>query len=461
LPAKGLRVERVSADLDGAAREEAARLVEVMDGHVDEQRLLHLELEAVEERHPAKVDPNCLHPPERSASHLGLHRAVAAAEAVVLAGHECPARLVGALDQLPRLADAGRERLLDETMHSGFQRLERQRSVRGWGRDDEHCVGLDLAARRLQGHEPQPLVERHLLADQPKLFGIGVDQGSEVPVRRGLHLGRPARAHAPTPTWIIWQRELLAPHAEVVEVDRSIPPHLLKPLVPRVRPADKMILVDVDVVVLRPLTPLLAETAGVVVFADPVAHRFHSEWAELLDLPPMRPGPYLDSGFFVLNGSVGQSVVDLVAEKQQWIDAASSRYGGSRSSSPFYYVDQDVWNAVLASSVGAAELAVQPADLAPHPPFSVSEGREPPPPPRGPKALARFDRGQRHSRLLPRLLLGPDVALRLEPDQVPLRLRRGLVADAERMRVEAAARAYWLRGRVGLRRRHAERRRRT
>jgi hypothetical protein len=259
-----------------------------------------------------------------------------------------------------------------------------------------------------------------------------------------------------------WQRELLAAHAEVVEVDRSTPPHLLKPLVPRLRPAGKMILVDADVVILRPLTPLLAETAGVVVFADPVAHRFHPEWAELLDLPPMRLGPYLNSGFFVLNGSVGESVLDLVAGKQHWIDAASSRYGGSRSSSPFYYLDQDVWNAVLASSVDAAELAVQPADLAPHPPFSVSEGREP-------FLLHHVDRkpwldstrANAYSRLLPRLLLAPDVALRLAPDQVPLRFRRGLVADAERMRVETAARAFGLRGRVGLRRRLAERRRRT
>ena len=93
-----------------------------------------------------------------------------------------------------------------------------------------------------------------------------------------------------------WQRELLVPHAEVVEADRGIPPYLLKPVLPRARPTEKMVLLDVDLVAVRPLTPLFDETAAVVAFADPVAHRFHPEWAEFLDLPPLRPGTYLNSG---------------------------------------------------------------------------------------------------------------------------------------------------------------------
>jgi hypothetical protein len=259
-----------------------------------------------------------------------------------------------------------------------------------------------------------------------------------------------------------WQRELLVPHAEVVEADRGIPPHLLKPVLPRARPAEKMVLLDADLVAVRPLTPLLDETAAVVAFADPVAHRFHPEWAELLDLPPIRPGTYLNSGFFVLNGSVGRSVLDLVAEKQEQIDAATSRYAGGRPSSPFYYLDQDVWNAVLASSVDPGELAVEPADLAPHPPFTGSDECEP-------FLLHHVDRkpwlgstrANAYSRMLPRLLLGPGVTLRLQPDEVPLRLREGRLADVERARAEAAALAHGLRGRVGLRRRLAERRRRA
>jgi hypothetical protein len=155
-------------------------------------------------------------------------------------------------------------------------------------------------------------------------------------------------------------------------------------------------------------------------------------------------------------------VLDLVAEKQEKIDAATSRYAGSRPSSPFYYLDQDVWNAVLASSVDPGELVVKSADFAPHPPFTGSQEYEP-------FLLHHIDRKpwlestrtNAYSRMLPRLLLGPNVTLRLQPDEVPLRLREGRLAAVERARAEAAALAHGLRGRVGLRRRFAERRRRA
>src|SRR5207247_5704741 len=45
-----------------------------------------------------------------------------------------------------------------------------------------------------------------------------------------------------------------------------------------------------------------------------------------------------------------------------------------------------------------------------------------------------------YARLLPRLLLAPDVALRLRPDQVPLRLRQGPLAAADRRRADVQAR---------------------
>jgi hypothetical protein len=257
-----------------------------------------------------------------------------------------------------------------------------------------------------------------------------------------------------------WQLEALAPHAEVVAVDRETSPYMLKTSLPRGRPAWKMVLLDADLLVLRPLTPILEEQAAVVAFADPVAHRFHPEWAELLDVPPIRRLPYVNSGLLVLSGDIGRSILDLVAGKQKRVDTATTRAEGGRPSSPFYYSDQDVWNAVLASSVDPGELVVLPAELAPHPPFTASVGQEP-------YVLHHVDRkpwlhstrANAYSRLLPRLLLGDDVALRLEPAQVPPRFRAGTVARLDRLRAEASALAYGLRGRVGLRRRLAERRR--
>ncbi len=256
-----------------------------------------------------------------------------------------------------------------------------------------------------------------------------------------------------------WQRALLAPHAEVVEIDRDVPPYVLKPLLPRQLPAERMVLVDADMIALRPLTPLLEERAGVVAFADPVADRFHPEWPELLDLPPLRRGPYVNSGFFVLGGGVGPSVLALVAEKQTRVDLDTTRYAGAPATSPFYYLDQDVWNAVLASSVEPHDRSILPAELAPHPPFAGTDGHSP-------FFLHHVERkpwlsatrANAYSRLLPRLLLADDVAIRLRPEQVPLRFRSGPLAGLERARTEGVALAHALRGRVGLRRRLAQRR---
>jgi hypothetical protein len=270
-----------------------------------------------------------------------------------------------------------------------------------------------------------------------------------------------------------WQRELLTAHADVERVPPDAPPYLLKQVLPRRRPAETMALLDADLVVLRPLDDLMSGTRAAVAFADPVAHRFHPELAGLLGLPPLRPGQYVNSGLLVLSGENGRAALELVEEKQERVDVHAIRQRGGRPESPFYYADQDVWNAVLASSLTDSDVEVHPADLAPHPPFddlrpvtgsdvrlAYEDGREP-------YVLHHVDRkpwlvstrANAYSRLLPRLLLGEDVPLRLEPDRVPRRFRTGLGAFVASMAAEGAALAYGTRGRLGLRRRLAERRR--
>jgi hypothetical protein len=73
-----------------------------------------------------------------------------------------------------------------------------------------------------------------------------------------------------------------------------------------------------------------------------------------------------------------------------------------------------------------------------------------------------------YSRLLARLLLGDDVAVKVPREEVPLRMREGLVAGLERRRVAALDLARWhvrdvipewigerTGGRLGRRRRNA------
>jgi hypothetical protein len=123
-------------------------------------------------------------------------------------------------------------------------------------------------------------------------------------------------------------------------------------------------------------------------------------------------------------------------------------------SAPFYFADQDVVNAVLAALLTPDEILCLEHRLAPHPPFTdVAVVDE--------QQLSCVSRDGTHpyllhhtlakpwlkptpvnaySRLLPRLLFASDVALRLRPEQVPLRLRTGRLGHVDRARADVQAR---------------------
>jgi len=271
-----------------------------------------------------------------------------------------------------------------------------------------------------------------------------------------------------------WQRSLLEPHAEVVRIEAPVVPHLLKPMLPLDRPAEVMTIVDADVLVLRPLAPLLqAAAAGrFVAFADPVSHRFDDRWESLLDLPPLDRRPYVNSGFLVLPPTSGGRVCEAVLNGQARVEQLSSPTTPRRPTDPFFYVDQDVWNAVLASLIPSDEIEILEGGLAPHPPFSglrlldlktarcaYSDGREP----YLLHHVARKPwlaptRSSLYSQLLGRFLLGDDLALSLDPRHLPLRFRSGVLALLDRFRAEGLGVVHQQRGKLGLRRRLGERR---
>jgi hypothetical protein len=261
-----------------------------------------------------------------------------------------------------------------------------------------------------------------------------------------------------------WQREALAPHTELTAVDAGGSPHLLKGVLPLARSAGVMALLDADLIVLRPLTPLLegARAGRVVVFADPVAHRFDSRWEALLELPPLRRQPYINSGLVVLPAQPGRRVLEAMALGKTRVDFGESRFAGGQPSNPFYYVDQDLLNAVLASLLSEDELEILETRLAPHPPFAgirLDDAAT------VPYVLHHIDRkpwlaatrSNLYTEILPRFLLADDVTLRLESRRVPLRFRDGPLSALERIRIEAAALAHQQRGKLGLRRRLRER----
>lgn len=266
------------------------------------------------------------------------------------------------------------------------------------------------------------------------------------------------------------QSELLTAEATVVPVAADVPPNLTKWALPRIRPARVRILVDADVIVLRPLAPLIerARAGRVAAFADPVS-RFFPEWSELLGLEPVEPTPYVNAGIVVLPGERADAILARVAEGQQRVDVRLTMVEHGPSSYPFYYLDQDVWNAVFAATVGPGGIDVLEARLAPHPPFAglrlvdartlhcaYADGARP-------FALHHVGRkpwlaatpSNLYARLLPRLLLAEDVPLRLRTRDLPLRFRPGPSGWAGRRWAEVGALVWSQRGRLGIRRRLA------
>ena len=244
------------------------------------------------------------------------------------------------------------------------------------------------------------------------------------------------------------QRELLAAHATVIPAPRDAPPSALKLVAPLAHPAEVMVLLDADLIVTRPLTELIEAAAqGSLVAFRNDRQRYFAEWGELLDLEDVRPGPYLTSSALLFGPGPARRAIGLIEERQLAIDLERTWVGGGADSDPLYYLDQDVLNAVVHSQLAAGELVALDARLAPIPPFSgvrladdrslrcaYRDGTRPyllhhashkP-------WLVRM-RSNLYSRLLSRLLLAPDVALRLDAEQLPRRLRTGPAAAAARL----------------------------
>jgi hypothetical protein len=209
-----------------------------------------------------------------------------------------------------------------------------------------------------------------------------------------------------------------------------------------------VVLLDADVVVTRPLTELIATAASgsVVAFENDVQRHF-GEWDELLGLGPVRDRPYMTSSAVFAGDDPARHLLPLVEKLQMEVDRERTWLGGGDQSNPLYYLDQDVFNAVAHSRLAADQVVALEARLAPIPPFggvrildeitlrcAYRDGTEPyllhhcfrkP-------WLVRM-RSNVYSRLLTRLLLGPDVPLRLEPADLPLRLRTGSTGRAARL----------------------------
>jgi hypothetical protein len=189
------------------------------------------------------------------------------------------------------------------------------------------------------------------------------------------------------------------------------------------------------------------------------SNRFFPQWGELLDLGTARARPYVSVSLVILGGALGAEVVQLLDDRQRRIDFDRTLYGPHNDTDyPFLYPEQDVLNAVIATREEADPLVAVDERFEVVPPFTGIEvldaqtlrcafpdGTEP-------YVLHHFMSRKPwlhatepgvYSRLLGRLLVAGDVAVRVPERMVPLRLRSGWSAALDRKRVQAQERLRW------------------
>jgi hypothetical protein len=257
------------------------------------------------------------------------------------------------------------------------------------------------------------------------------------------------------------ERELLAAEARVVPAPDEAPPWLLKTVAPLRHPAEVMVLIDADIVVTRTLEELVGTAAaGRVVAIEHGSDRFFPEWGRLLGLGAPRRQPYVSSSFLLFDRDLGRRVLGLMDRSQPRAHLGDSPFAGVRPEDglsvdvrteaikdPFFFPDQDVLNAVLASEIERERLVVLDRRLEAIPPFEglrvVDQGT----------LRCAYEDGLEpftvhhvaskpwleatpygvYTRLFQRVLLGRDVAIRLRQRDLPPHLRMGVRGRVSRM----------------------------
>ena len=269
------------------------------------------------------------------------------------------------------------------------------------------------------------------------------------------------------------QRDLLAPQVKLVPAPEDGDPFMLKTMLPLEHPAEVMVLIDADMIVTRSLSDLIEAASGDrVVAVEHPRDRFVPEWGELLGLGTARRHRYLSSALVFLGGAAGREVTRRMNQARDRVDfdrtifrTTAPHYPFSEgagdmdevSEYPFFFADQDLLNAVLASCLPPQRCIGIGERLAPIPPFrglrvidedwlrcAYRDGAEPyVVHHHASKPWLEATHHGVYSRLLRRLLIGADVAVKVPERDLPRRLRTGPLAYADRKRVNARERFRW------------------
>jgi hypothetical protein len=182
--------------------------------------------------------------------------------------------------------------------------------------------------------------------------------------------------------------------------------------------------------------------------------------------------PYVSTGLVIAGGPLGRELVHLVDERRDTVDFELTFWRRDVAEYPLVHADQDLINAAICARVDDGQLIVFDPRLSASPPFTglrvvderalrcaYADGVEPyvvhhwlakP-------WLEPTHHGV-YSRLLRRLLVGEELAIRVPERLIPLRFRAGLRAYAERARINVRERfRYHVREPLAARGRSASR----
>ena len=239
------------------------------------------------------------------------------------------------------------------------------------------------------------------------------------------------------------QRATLAPECEFLAIPPGQPRHpwLLEPVSCLAARAEVVVYIDADIIVARPLHDLIerARVGEVVVFPDAQPDRWFAEWRELFELSaPVRHETYVNAGFLAVSTRCFPVLLARWARSCELIIGRPTvRDDPTAMNSPLGLSSQDALNALLMSEVPAAAIDLQPIGKEAHrrhlPGVKVCDVRtlecsfEGSPTtllhhwgqPKPWDYAARGYTVNAYSTCLRRLLVGKDVAVQINPREVP------------------------------------------
>lgn len=161
------------------------------------------------------------------------------------------------------------------------------------------------------------------------------------------------------------EREILEPHATLIPLSREDVknPQQYKAFPYLLRPRGIVVIVDSDIVVTASLDGVLAAARDgkIGVFPDPEEHRWFAEWESIFGLAgPPRRQTYVNTGFVAFSSTRWPQLLERWWHACERIFHDATIREGAARNHPTSQSDQDAFNALLMSEVAPDAIALQP-----------------------------------------------------------------------------------------------------